>query len=374
MSDREAMTRVKDVPPLDMYYFYLTDGCNLACRHCWLAPRYQPDGASGRHLPFELFMQAIDEGIPLGLRQVKLTGGEPLLHPNFKPMIAYLKQKKLGVNIETNGLLLTEEMVNGLKDSGVVNHISVSIDGAAAGTHDTFRGVKGSFEKACAGVRLLATAGMQPQIIMSLHDGNVMEIEGMIHLAEEMSAASLKFNIVQPTGRGEIMIRQGQALDVGRLIALGRWIESDLQEKTSVDLFFDYPMAFYNLRRLLQQPASSCGIFGILGILCTGHMAMCGIGVAVPELVYGKVGVERVVDVWNHHPMLIDLRNGLKENLEGVCGACIFKQQCLGNCVAENFHQTRRLTAPFWFCRQASEAGLFPLSRIKDDIYLPRTN
>lgn len=371
MPDNKAMALAKGVPPLNTYYFYLTDGCNLACRHCWLTPQYQPDGIAGGYLPFELFTQAIDEGILLGLRQVKLTGGEPLLHPDFMRMISYLQQKKLGVNIETNGTLLTGELIKALKDSGVVNHISVSIDGATAETHDDFRGVAGSFEKACSGVKRLAAAGLHPQIIMSLHDGNIMEIEDMIGLAEEMGAASLKFNLVQPTGRGQIMTLRGQVLDVRRLIALGQWIEGDLQEKTSLELYFDFPMAFYSLRRLLNRSAASCGIFGILGILSTGHMAMCGIGVAVPELVYGRVGVERVADVWNYHPMLIDLRNDLKENLEGVCGACIFRQQCLGSCVAENFHQTRRLTAPFWFCHQASEAGLFPVSRIKDEIDLP---
>jgi hypothetical protein len=49
--------------------------------------------------------------------------------------------------------------------------------------------------------------------------------------------------------------------------------------------------------------------------------------------------------------------------LEGVCGECLFKFQCLGSCVAENYHQSQRLTAPFWFCQQAQEAGVLPLQR-----------
>ncbi len=71
------------VPPLTQYYVYLTAGCNLACQHCWLSPVYQPKGTTGGHLDFEFFKLALEEGIPLGLRSAKLTGGEPLAAPGF---------------------------------------------------------------------------------------------------------------------------------------------------------------------------------------------------------------------------------------------------------------------------------------------------
>ena len=76
-----VMTDVHDTPPLSRIYFYLTEGCNLACRHCWLAPGFDPDGSRHAVLPVELFETAIREARPLGLARVKLTGGEPLLHP-----------------------------------------------------------------------------------------------------------------------------------------------------------------------------------------------------------------------------------------------------------------------------------------------------
>ena len=41
------------VPPLNQLYFYLTEGCNLACRHCWLAPRFETDGRRYPTLPVE---------------------------------------------------------------------------------------------------------------------------------------------------------------------------------------------------------------------------------------------------------------------------------------------------------------------------------
>jgi SynChlorMet cassette radical SAM/SPASM protein ScmF len=359
------------VPPLNTLYVYLTNGCNLACRHCWLSPSYQPNGGTGGHLDFELFKSAIEEGLPLGLRNVKLTGGEPLLHPDFKRMVDLLQEKELSLTIETNGTLITPALAQYLKESSTLAHISVSLDGAKSETHDVFRGVKGSYDQALAGIRYLVESGFSPQVIMSLHNGNIAEIENEIHLAERLGASSLKFNLVQPSGRGEIMTQRNQVLNIKQLIDLGRWIEKDLQKNTSIQLYYSWPMAFFTFKRLLRYNNDNCGIFHIMGILPTGLLAMCGIGMEIPELVYGKLGTDRLEDVWFTHPTLLALRRDLPGELEGVCGQCIFREQCLGSCVAENYHQSHRVTAPFWFCQQANREGLFPSKHLRNPITQP---
>ena len=70
------------MPTLRTIYFYLTDGCNLRCRHCWIDPMYRNKEDGHSFLPFDLFVSIIKEAKELGLKGVKLTGGEPLLHPN----------------------------------------------------------------------------------------------------------------------------------------------------------------------------------------------------------------------------------------------------------------------------------------------------
>ena len=47
------------IRPLNTLYFYLTEGCNLACRHCWLAPKFDATGNRYPVLPVELFETAI---------------------------------------------------------------------------------------------------------------------------------------------------------------------------------------------------------------------------------------------------------------------------------------------------------------------------
>jgi SynChlorMet cassette radical SAM/SPASM protein ScmF len=359
----ERVQLPEGVPQLNTYYIYLTGGCNLACRHCWIAPTYQANGDTGGHLDYDLFALAIDEGLPLGLSSVKLTGGEPLLHPDFIRMVDLLREKGIQLTLETNGTLLTRSLVQSLKDNSTLSSISVSLDGAKSETHDSFRGVKGSFEKAVQGIRYLVEAGIYPQVIMSLFTGNVDEIEALVQLTEDLGASSVKFNIIQPTGRGGLMTERGQTLGVERLLKLGKWLDTEVQQRSSISLYYSWPMAFYNTKKLLTFNGYSCSIFNILGILHTGHLAMCGIGEQEADLCYGQLGVDRLVDVWCTNPILVKLRQQLPAGLEGVCGECIFRDRCLGMCVAENYYYYRSLTAPYWFCQDVAELGLFPASR-----------
>jgi len=360
----EQVNLPQGIPPLNQYYYYLTAGCSLRCKHCWLAPDYQKDGTTGGHLDFELFKLSIEEGIPLGLSTVKLTGGEPLLHPDFLPMLAHLKEKNISVTLETNGTLLTPEIAKFMKENSSVYFVSVSMDGAKAETHDRFRGVRGAYEKSVAGIRMLVEQGFHPQIIMSLHEGNVAEIEDLVMLAQAWEAGSVKFNLIQPSGRAEKMQKRGELLDIHRLVELGKWVEGDLQKRVSIQLYYSWSVVFQSIARLLKFGASSCGIHRILGVLADGSLAMCGMGVSVPELTYGKLGVDLVLYVWRDNAVINQIRRDIPSKLEDPCGKCLFKWQCLGSCIADNYHQTKRLTAPFWFCKQAYDEGLFPVSRL----------
>jgi SynChlorMet cassette radical SAM/SPASM protein ScmF len=352
-------------PPLNQLYFYLTEGCNLACRHCWLAPRFDADGSRYANLPLELFETAIREARPLGLSGVKLTGGEPLLHPDFFRLLEIVRREELRLTVETNGLLCTPAVAAEIA-TFPRRFVSVSIDGADAATHEWVRGVEGCFEAACRAVRNLVEASIRPQVIFSVMRHNADQAEAMVRLAEELGAASVKFNVVQPTARGEKLHQADEALSVGELIALGRRVDMELAPATSLRLFFDYPLAFRPLSRMASGDGCSvCGIFGILGVIPSGHYALCGIGEQVPELVFGQVGMDPLETVWRENPTLNAIRAGLPDDLGGVCARCLMKHRCLGSCVAQNYYRSGNLFAPYWFCEHAEQAGMFPESRLR---------
>jgi SynChlorMet cassette radical SAM/SPASM protein ScmF len=188
-------SRILETYPLETIYFYLTGDCNLACRHCWISPSHQKKAVSQSALDFPLFFTIIDEAKPLGLKSVKLTGGEPLIHPRIGEIMMFIRQENLRLIIESNGIALTSEIAALIADSKIP-FISISLDGADAETHEWMRGVPGSFHKALTGIRTMVDAGVRPQIVMTLTKRNVHQIQTVIDLAEHEGAESVKINIL----------------------------------------------------------------------------------------------------------------------------------------------------------------------------------
>jgi len=355
------------VPPLRTFYIYLSDNCNLRCRHCWIVPRFtdgKPD--PGRCVDVDALREAISEAKTLGLNSAKLTGGEPMLHPRFMEVVDLLNAEGLRPYMETNCTLMTAEAARYLKDK--LTFISMSLDGADARTHDAFRGVEGAFDAALKGLSYLVDAGFKNmQVIMSVHRGNRQQVDALVQLAAARGAATVKLNPVTRTGRGITMHERGEDLDFDELMELARYIDYDLGPRAPIGVILSIPPALSSLRKLGRFGGScgDCGVSGILGILGTNQYALCGIGATCPEFVYGQLGKDSVRDIWLNNPTILYLRRALADadNFPGVCARCIFAQACRTGCVVDNHGRSGQLIATAWMCEEADRRGLFPSAR-----------
>ena len=352
---------------LNQIYFYLTEGCNLYCHHCWIEPKYQNGNYSYPALDLDLFRSILEQSKPMGLSSVKLTGGEPLLHPNIHEILELIRTQDIRLTVETNGVLCTPELAQEMA-SCKKPFVSVSLDGADAETHERIRGVTGCFKSALDGIRNLVKAVFKPQIIMTIMHLNKDQMKAIVRLAESLGAGSVKFNIVQPTARGEKMRKAGETLTIEELVYLGQWVGNTLSSSTDLRLHYSHPLAFRPLSKMFGNNGDGCGvcgILGILGVLANGSYALCGIGQTVPELVFGHASSESLKDIWNSAPVLLELREGLPNRFEGICGECLMKGQCFGNCVAQNYYLSKNFWAPFWYCDEAQKKELFPETRTR---------
>lgn len=352
--------------PLNTLYFYLTEGCNLACRHCWIAPKFQSGGNIYSSLPFKTFQDIVRQAKLLGLSGVKLTGGEPLMHPDILRILRFIREEDLACTIESNGILCTPELAREIAQ-GKNSFISISLDGADAETNEWIRGVPGCFDAAVQGIKNLVEAGVRPQIILTIMKKNRHQVEDIIRLAESLGAGSVKYNVMMPCARGEEMHKRGEAVSMEELVEIGRRVENELSPRTSLKLVYHHPAAFRPLGKLYGEErdgCSCCGIFSILGVLSDGSYALCGIGEQVPELVFGLASKDKLADIWNNTPVLHLIREGLPDKMEGICRDCMMKSVCLGSCVAQNFYSNKNLFAGFWYCEETHKRGLFPVSRL----------
>jgi len=354
------------VPFLNTFYLYITNGCNLACRHCWITPHFVNGKPSpGECLDLDMLKIAVKQGKTLGLSQAKLTGGEPVLHPQFVDIVDFLSSENIRLNMETNGTLIDADLAKHLKNNSTLWFVSTSLDSPNAENHDCFRGVSGAFKATLKGIERLVNAGYQPQIIMSPHRGNVHEVEDLVKLALKIGAGSVKFNPITPTGRGKTMDKRGETLDYDETMNLVHFIRGELQNRYKIKLIISTPPALSTLREILQEKRAGgeCRVLNILGILGNGDMALCGIGRNIPELCFGNLSKDDLRKVWISNHTLVGLRQDLKENYPGICGDCVHARRCLTHCVAMNYVRTGKLVHPDILCEEAERRGVFPETR-----------
>ncbi len=340
------------IPPLREIYLYLTYRCNLSCAHCWIPPE-----GNQEEIDQKILISEIEKALPLGLRSVKITGGEPFCEPTLIKLIEEIRALGLGVRLETNGTMINKGITSDLYRLGVYS-VSISLDGANPATHDGFRGREGSFQGTLAGIRLLVEQGIPVSLVCALHRGNMGEIEDIISLSQSLGVEILKFTPVLPMGRGKELKEENQLLSAGEILSLFQ------RYAKYAGVFWHIPFAFWPVDSLRTRGNQRCLIHHILGILPDSRVSICGIGSGIKELVMGKIGEISIKDIWHDSPLLKEMRESIPGKLEGVCGKCIFKSFCLGFCRAEAFLRTERLTAPFWLCEQAYREGIFPLTRL----------
>ena len=352
------------VPLLNTFYLYMTTGCNLFCQHCWITPKFiKGEPSPGEFIQLEHLKNAVKEGKTLGLSSAKFTGGEPLLHPQFREILDYLTSEDLKLTMETNATLIDQELAEYIKENSNLTFVSTSLDSHRPEFHDKFRGMEGAFKKTVQGIEYLVKAGYRPQVIMSPHKANIHDVDELVKFAVSIGAGSVKLNPVTPNGRGKKMIKDGLTLDYDELVNLVRYVRGELQEKTSIALHVSLPPALQTIKELLNNKSGQCNVQGILGILGSGEMALCGIGRNIPELCFGTLGKDSLRDVWINNPTLVRLRKDLEGEYPGLCGDCIHSHRCQTECVAINYSLTGELVHPYYICEDALELGMFPATR-----------
>ncbi len=165
--------------------FELTPRCNLSCKMCYIRMSGEEAAARGRELTAEEWLAVGRDAVKAGMIYLLLTGGEPLLRPDFS--VIYTEMVKMGVvvSVNTNGTLLTPAIVDCF-----VKHppeaVNVTLYGASSETYEALCGVGSGFERAMAGIRALREAGIRVQINTTFTAFNAGDMEALVALGREL--------------------------------------------------------------------------------------------------------------------------------------------------------------------------------------------
>ena len=300
-------------PELRLLFLELTLKCNEKCFHC--GSNCAPDCSHG--LPVSKYREILDEvkdrmgtdGI-----QICVTGGEPLLYPEFFDLMEYVHGLGFRWGMTSNATLITKETAGKLHHAGM-GTISVSIDGLEE-THDRQRGLKGAYARAMSGIRNLIDEGgfQEIQITSVMNHQSIGELDDMYETIRDMDIGSWRVVGLEPIGRAlefpELMLTKE---DYRRLFDF-------IREKREERMPVTYGCSHY-LGLTYEREVRKWYFLCNAGIHAAGIMANGDIGACLdierrPETIQGNVWTDSFVDVWQTRFKIF------RERLSGRCRTC----------------------------------------------------
>jgi radical SAM protein with 4Fe4S-binding SPASM domain len=294
-------------------YLELTPVCNNHCPGC--GNFYASKRASvPAPLTGEEWCNLISQLLPQ-IRYLRITGGEPTLHPSFSRILAKLDRHNLPCTIFTNGRWTQPgDMVDLFSSTRVCNGLLVSLHGPDAVTHEAFSGVSGSFIETTKNIRRATNASVDVAVSLVLTKHNWNLITDTLSLALDLGANHLVCNRLIGNLPGLMPTRselRTAVATVENLRALG------------------HPVRFGNCIPQCFEASSSAG--------CTAGTTFATIdpwGRVRPcnhaPIIVGDLKTESLEDIWNSPTM-----ERWRTLIPTSCATCATFGSCHGGCRAQ---------------------------------------
>jgi radical SAM protein with 4Fe4S-binding SPASM domain len=335
----------------------LTYRCNLACEHCYLdaggAPQVDGDAFADRsELDTEACFRVIDELAAFAPECLTiLTGGEPLLRRDILEIVGRAAQRDLWVVVGTNGVRVSENVAQRLKDAGA-RGLSLSLDALDPDRHDRFRKVRGAWQNTVTGAEILHRTGLPFIVQTTVGAHNLDELETIADFAHDRLAAKVwNLYFLVPTGRGQFVsdITPGQYDAV--LAALSR-----IQRTYEGRMLVNAKCAPHYVKTVLEQGDAtdrirtwSGGAGGCpagthyMGIRPNGDVTPC----PYLPVFAGTLRRSTLAELWTDSELFTGIRR--RTALGGRCGACELNAHC-GGCRARAYGMTGDVMAEDPLC------------------------
>ena len=223
----------------DNVQFSITGRCNYRCKHCFMsAPHAKYD-----EMCFDDCVKVIQKLADCGVRNVQLTGGEPLVHPDFKKIVQEISDRGLHIQmIYTNGLLLGQDIFDLLKANNQNPRIQISFDGL--GYHDWMRGVKNAEKHAVDAIKRCGENGFECEVATVLFRDNVDSLRETVKFLDGLGVSIIRVTNVYDQGEWlpyvkEHGISRTELFDK-YLEYIPKYFEDDLNISISLEGFFNF--------------------------------------------------------------------------------------------------------------------------------------
>jgi radical SAM protein with 4Fe4S-binding SPASM domain len=262
---------------------------------------------------------------------VIIEGGEPLLRRDIFELLELMRTEQLEAHLITNGMLLTPQILDRLKQLQV--KVMISIDGASRSTYESIR-QGASYEKVVETARRCAEEGLLEAVNFTILKKNYTEIPGIFELARSIGIQRVTIIGLKPCQYYPEELLTPQEYEEAIRLAC------QASQSTDIEFFFDEPFfwAMVRERGLPAQmpqvntgillPSTTACIFGrYLFIEPSGEVKPCSFA----QMVVGNVNEKGLGDIWSGI-LGSQFFDRIKDpsSRTGYCGTCPHLTDCMG--------------------------------------------
>lgn len=318
---------------------HITNQCMLSCKHCC----FDAGKRILQELSLERWMHIIDEGKKMGVKNLDITGGEPLLYPQVEKVINYAVNLEYEVTLQTNGILFNKKRRKALKTCGLKN-VMISVDGWEE-SHNWLRG-HNIFQKIKANIEDAIEEGWNIRVNSVAMKSTLKFIPQLIDWANEITIPNVSIFFFTPQGRGENIY--GEELTYREWEKLIKFLQDKVQHLKQTRIIVE--PAVGPLGGLIKPIKCPMYDRGYLQVLCDGRAYPCTM------LIFSSL---YLVDL--SHESLNECLSEYRwsKMLKKVSCDVHVKNECKGGCIGYNTWFTGKLgTDPR--CKKLGE-NTFPI-------------
>ena len=184
----------------------LTYQCNFRCVHC-----YADDQHEHPYFSKEELISLVDQMVQAGTLVLTLSGGDPLMHPDFEFIYRYIRKKGIFVEVFTNGSLITEEIITLFLEYPPIN-IDITVYGASDETYYKVTGLRNSYTATMNGIQLLKSNGIHFTLKTCIIKENAADLFKIKKFAKDLDIDYRYSFDIAPSIGGETYVRQHMLL------------------------------------------------------------------------------------------------------------------------------------------------------------------
>lgn len=176
--------------------FELTPRCNFNCKMCYVHLTAQEQRARGRELTAAEWLDLAEKVRAAGTVFLLLTGGEPLLRPDFAEIYRQIQKMGFVVSINTNGYLIDGELRDLLLQAPPMR-VNVSLYGTSNEIYERLCGLP-AYDRVVQNIRTLREGGVDVRVGMAITPDNAGDLEAVLHDAQELGAKTIAAPYIFP--------------------------------------------------------------------------------------------------------------------------------------------------------------------------------